>query len=358
VERATIDVYNERGLGWAASHASPGQREAAEAFADEVPGGDLRMDVGCGAGRYLPHLGTPALAVDASVVMLEACRSQVPDALYVQADLEHLPFGRHTVGGAWSWMSHLHVPRARLPLALWDLHRVLAVGAPLALQMFHGEYEGDALAGDQVGGRFFAGWSQDRLTDMITGAGFGIEPTSVEVSGDEVRLRAVRLRTLADTVRPGMRLLICGVNPSPYSADVGVGYGRPGNRFWPAVVAAGVVDRPRDPIDALVRHGMGMTDFVKRATRTAAEVGDDEYRVGLARVERLVEWLQPGAVCFVGLSGWRAAVNRTAVAGPQPETIGGRPAYLVPSTSGLNARSSLADLTAHFAAAADLADRG
>jgi hypothetical protein len=51
-------------------------------------------------------------------------------------------------------------------------------------------------------------------------------------------------------------------------------------------------------------------------------------------------------------------VNRTAVAGPQPETIGGRPAYLVPSTSGLNARSSLADLTAHFAAAADLADRG
>ena len=293
MERDTVDVYDRRGLQWAASHTTPGQRKAAEVFGATVAPGGLRLDVGCGAGRYLPHLGAPALAIDASGVMLEACRAQVPDALYVRADLEHLPFGRHTLAGAWTWMSHLHVPRDRLPLALWDLHRALRVGAPLAMQMLHGEYEGDALPGDDVGGRFFAGWSPGRLVDTVTGAGFEVHPDSVEVSGDEVRLSAVRSRTLADTVRPGMRLLICGVNPSLYSADVGVGYGRPGNRFWPAVVGAGIVTRARDPIDALVRHGMGMTDFVKRATRTAAEVTRDEYRHGFARVERLVEWLDP-----------------------------------------------------------------
>jgi TDG/mug DNA glycosylase family protein len=123
------------------------------------------------------------------------------------------------------------------------------------------------------------------------------------------------------------------------------------------VAAAGIVERDRDPIDALLSHGMGMTDFVKRATRTAAEVTPEEYRCGFARVERLVEWLQPGAVCFTGLSGWRSVVNPKAAAGAQPETIGGRPVYVVPSTSGLNARTTLDDLVGHFQAAGELADR-
>jgi TDG/mug DNA glycosylase family protein len=288
--------------------------------------------------------------------MLAACQETAPRALYVQADVEHLPFAARSLHGAWSWMTHLHVPRRRLPLALWDLHRTLAIGAPLELQVLHGEYEGTDLPDDVVGGRFFAGWPAERLLDQIVGAGFEVEGGSVTVSGDEVRLRAVRGRTLADTVADGMRLLICGVNASFYSADAGVGYARPGNRFWPAALGAGVVAKDRDPIDALVGHGVGMTDFVKRATRTAAEVTVAEYRAGYARVERLVEWLQPGAVCFVGLSGWRAVVGARAPAGLQAERIGGRPAYVMPSTSGLNARTSLGDLTEHFAAAAQVAD--
>ena len=177
-------------------------------------------------------------------------------------------------------MTHLHVPRHRLPLALWDLHRALAVGAPFELQVLEGEYEGSDLPGDDVGGRYFAGWTPSRLVDQVVGAGFDVDPGSLAVSGDEVRLRAVRARTLADTVTTGMRLLVCGINPSPYSADVGIGYARPGNRFWPAALAAGIVGRDRDPIDALIGHGMGMTDFVKRATRTAAEVTAEEYRPG------------------------------------------------------------------------------
>jgi TDG/mug DNA glycosylase family protein len=151
-----------------------------------------------------------------------------------------------------------------------------------------------------------------------------------------------------------MRLLVCGVNPSIFSADAGIGYARPGNRFWPAALAAGVVRQDRDPVDALAR-GVGMTDFVKRPTRTADEVTADEYRRGYGRVERLVEWLQPGAVCFVGLSGWRTVVNPRAVAGVQPEKIGGRPAYVLPSTSGLNARTPLAELADHLLQAWQLA---
>jgi TDG/mug DNA glycosylase family protein len=100
-----------------------------------------------------------------------------------------------------------------------------------------------------------------------------------------------------------------------------------------------------------------MTDLVKRATPRADELTRDEYRAGLARVERLVQWLQPGAVCFVGLAGWRDAVDRRALAGEQPEGIGGRPAYVMPSTSGLNARTPPRELADHLRAALALSTR-
>ncbi len=79
-----------------------------------------------------------------------------------------------------------------------------------------------------------------------------------------------------------------------------------------------------------------------------------EYRAGMARVARLVQWLAPGAVCFVGLSGWRLAVDRAAVAGRQATRIGGRPVYVMPSTSGANAHAQLDTLSAHLGAAASL----
>jgi len=51
------------------------------------------------------------------------------------------------------------------------------------------------------------------------------------------RTRSVycRAHSLPDYVGPAMRILLVGLNPSPYAADVGVGFARPGNRFWPAI---------------------------------------------------------------------------------------------------------------------------
>jgi TDG/mug DNA glycosylase family protein len=153
-----------------------------------------------------------------------------------------------------------------------------------------------------------------------------------------------------------MRLLVCGLNPSEFAADAGVGFARPGNRFWPAALEAGVVTHDRDPRHALAHHGIGMTDLVKRATIGAKELTRAEYREGAARVERLVRWLRPGAICFVGLAGWRAAVEARATAGVQPDGFGGVPAYVMPNTSGLNARTPLHALADHLRAAAALAD--
>ena len=163
-------------------------------------------------------------------------------------------------------------------------------------------------------------------------------------------------RPLPDRIGPGLRLLMCGLNPSLHAVEAGLGYATPGNRFWPAMLAAGLVTRDRDWEHALTVHRVGMTDLVARATPRASALTRDEYQEGLAELDGKCRRWRPGAVCFVGLAGWRAAVDRRAVAGPQAREVGGRPVYVMPSTSGLNAATPLSVLVEHLRAAAALAD--
>jgi TDG/mug DNA glycosylase family protein len=188
---------------------------------------------------------------------------------------------------------------------------------------------------------------RQRIADLVVGGGFEL----VTVDGTHVAAR--RARSLPDLAVPGMPLLVCGLNPSLYAADRGVNFARPGNRFWPAMLAAGLATVDRDPGHALCEHGIGMTDLVKRATVAASEVTREEFAAGVARVERLSAWLRPGAVLLVGLAGWRAAVDRGAIAGWQPRDLGGSPVYLMPNTSGLNASTQLPGFVEHLRVAMD-----
>lgn len=175
---------------------------------------------------------------------------------------------------------------------------------------------------------------------MLEGAGFS-------ASGE-------RLWTLADSVAHRMQMLIVGLNPSPASADGAVAFARPGNRFWPAMLEAGLAAHDRDPRALLRDQHLGMTDIVKRTTRRADQLDPVEFQQGIARLDRLVKWLEPASLCFVGLAGWRAAVDKKATSGWQDRQIGGRPAYVMPSTSGLNASAQLPDLVEHLTLAADV----
>ncbi len=307
-------------------------------------------DLGCGPGWHVAGLPQPVLALDASRAMLKT----VTGAMRVAADLRALPLRNRCLRAAWASRSYIHLARAELPLALADLHRALVPDAAVELHLLAGDSEWEQRPDDDFPGRRFSCWPEAWLRDVLVGAGLAVE--GIEQRGEVLLVAARRLHTLADTVAPGMRMLVCGLNPSLYAAEAGVGFASGSNRFWPAALAAGLVSRDRDPRHALVAHHLGMTDLVKRPTRRAAELSTAEYAEGLGRLERLTERLQPGVVCFVGLAGWRVAVDRRATTGTQPRSIGGRPAYLMPSTSGLNAQSSLAELTGHLQAAASLAD--
>ena len=247
-------------------------------------------------------------------------------------------------------------------MALAELHRATAVGALVELVCIRGDQEWGTLEGDDFPGRWFSMWEPDHLRDVVVGAGF--EVISVKVADDAKRrhghnmiiLRARRIRSLADTVGGNMRLLICGLNPSLYAADRGVGFARGSNRFWKAALQAGIVSKTHDPAAAFRHDRIGMTDIAKRATRRADEITASEFKEGIARLERLAQWLKPQAICFVGLTGWREALSPEAQVGPQPQTLGGSPIYVMQSTSGANAHATLDDLTDQLKAATEMSD--
>jgi TDG/mug DNA glycosylase family protein len=231
------------------------------------------------------------------------------------------------------------LPAAELPAALARFHLGTPVGAPVRCSVPADGYPPEA----------------PLLPALLEGAGFVVTDRPRR-AGARVEVDAYRDRTLPDFVGGGMSMLVCGLNPSVVAADAGFGYAGATNRFWSAAVAAGAVTRPREPLASLVHDGVGMTDLVKRATPNADGLTAAEYHRGAERVRRLVDWLRPGVVVFVGLTGWRAAVDRRAVPGRQPSPFGGVPAYVMPSTSGRNARTRPAELAEHLRQALALAE--
>ncbi|HWL38179.1 MAG TPA: G/U mismatch-specific DNA glycosylase [Frankiaceae bacterium] len=158
-------------------------------------------------------------------------------------------------------------------------------------------------------------------------------------------------RTLPDLVAPGLRVLLCGINPGLMSAAIGHHFGNPANRLWPALHLAGFTPRRLHPMESheLLAYGVGITNLVARATATAAELTADEIRAGVGPLTALVETYEPAYVAFLGLTSYRTAFGRkTADVGPQEETLAGARIWLLPNTSGLNAHYQLPDLARAF----------
>jgi TDG/mug DNA glycosylase family protein len=153
-------------------------------------------------------------------------------------------------------------------------------------------------------------------------------------------------------IAPGLDVLFCGINPSLLSAERGHHFARPGNRFWPALHGSGFTDRLLSPDEdaTLLGYGLGITNLVDRPTRAADELTTDELKAGAAQLADLARQYEPAVVAVVGLSAWRLVHGRPqARPGPQPETVGGRPAWVLPNPSGLNAHYQLPDLMRLFA---------
>ncbi|MGV7637270.1 uracil-DNA glycosylase family protein, partial [Mycobacterium kansasii] len=57
--------------------------------------------------------------------------------------------------------------------------------------------------------------------------------------------------TVPDLLGPDCRLLFSGINPGLWTAATGAHFARPGNRFYPALYGAGIVDHVIDATDGM-----------------------------------------------------------------------------------------------------------
>jgi TDG/mug DNA glycosylase family protein len=160
-------------------------------------------------------------------------------------------------------------------------------------------------------------------------------------------------KPLPDVIGPGLRVLFCGINPSLVSAARGHHYAGRGNRFWKVLHGAGFTPRLWTPDEdrELPGIGIGLTNVCDRPTRAAAELTAGEIRAGAAALAGLAGEWEPGVVAIVGIGAYRVGYGRPrAGTGLQPGAIGGRPAWVLPNPSGLNAHYPVTALVAEFAA--------
>ena len=152
-------------------------------------------------------------------------------------------------------------------------------------------------------------------------------------------------------IGPDLRVLFCGINPGLYSAATGFHFARPGNRFWPALHAAGFTPRRFDPSEhrRLLELGYGLTNLVNRGTAAADELTSAELVDGGRKLAAKVRRYRPRAVAFVGLGAYRTAFGRPrATLGLQGEPLEGADVWVLPSPSGLNANYQLPYLVQLF----------
>jgi double-stranded uracil-DNA glycosylase len=170
-------------------------------------------------------------------------------------------------------------------------------------------------------------------------------------------LESFRDATVPDLVGPGLKLLFVGINPGLWTAATQTHFAHPGNRFYPALRLAGIIDRDIDRgsgmSDAdrahLIERGVGISNLVHRATAKAAELTATELRAGGEQLRELVRTMQPKVVAVAGITAYRAAFGvKGGVQGRQPEPFEGAALWVVPNPSGLNAHDTVETLATAY----------
>lgn len=170
-------------------------------------------------------------------------------------------------------------------------------------------------------------------------------------------LEAFRGAEVPDLIGPGLRLLFVGINPGLWTAATRTHFAHPGNRFYPALLAAGIIEREIDRGSGmtdgdrshLVERGIGITNIVRRATAKASELTASELREGGSSLVELVEERRPAVVAVAGITAYRTAFREPkAEMGRQERGIAEAELWVVPNPSGLNAHETTASLAAAY----------
>jgi double-stranded uracil-DNA glycosylase len=192
----------------------------------------------------------------------------------------------------------------------------------------------------------------------------GLPTTVTSVRFTQVELQSFRNASVPDLVGAGLKLLFVGINPGLWTAATQTHFAHPGNRFYPALRLAGIVDRDLDrgePMSDqdrgyLIERGIGITNLVNRATARADELAPAELRAGRTRLENFVALHHPAVIAIAGVTAYRVAFAAPrAKLGEQAARVAGALVWVVPNPSGLNAHETISSLAEAYAEPARVA---
>ena len=154
-----------------------------------------------------------------------------------------------------------------------------------------------------------------------------------------------------DLLKPGLKLVFCGYNPSLVSGRSGHHYAHPGNRFWRVLYASGITTRLYKPEEdrLLLDVGIGFTNLCSRPTRRADELTQEEIQAGSLALRMKLEQFKPRVVAYTGIGvyRWFRATSKVSWGVQETSTVPGLTDVVVPSPSGLN-RMSIEELVDHY----------
>jgi TDG/mug DNA glycosylase family protein len=139
---------------------------------------------------------------------------------------------------------------------------------------------------------------------------------------------------LPDILAPGLKIVFCGSAAGWKSAELGMPYAGPGNKFWPTLYAAGFTPTLWHPGDfrKLPSLGYGLTDINKTEFGMDVDLTDGDDPDALRR--KIVKY-SPRILAFTAKRPAMAFLARKKLDyGFLEDTVGATRLYVLPSPSG------------------------
>ncbi len=155
---------------------------------------------------------------------------------------------------------------------------------------------------------------------------------------------------LPDYLRPGLRLVFVGFNPGELSARVGHYYAGRGNQFWNFLFESGLTPVRLKPEEdyRILEFGFGLTDLVKRWSRSITDISKEDFRRGVPALKEKLLRASPAVIAFNGKTGFEKFEGRKAELGVQCNLFGHSRIFVLPSTSGRNGSLSRSQKLDYF----------
>jgi TDG/mug DNA glycosylase family protein len=155
---------------------------------------------------------------------------------------------------------------------------------------------------------------------------------------------------LPDYLRPGLRLVFVGFNPGERSARIGHYYAGRGNQFWNFLYESRLTPVRLTPEEdhRLLEFGIGVTDLVKRWSRSVSDLDHSDFHRGVPALKAKLMQASPDAIAFNGKTAYAQFQGRKAELGAQRTRFGNSRIYVLPSTSGRNGSLSRSEKLRYF----------